>query len=86
MHADSHRQLRGRNTSSQEQRNSLIRPLQYSLREMTEEGFKSFTVLVHALQNGKAMYKDYLEREGEARTKQTTGWTQWQRTKLTSGQ
>lgn len=83
MHPDSHFRLRGRNTSSQEQRNSRIRPLQFSLREMTEEGFKDLTVLAHALHNGKAMYRDYLKQAGDI-TRQTSGWTAWLRAELPS--
>lgn len=64
MHTDSHKQIRGRNTSSQEQRNSLLCPLQYSLREMNEEGFRNLTILAHALQNAKAMYREYLKENG----------------------
>lgn len=78
MHPDAYEDLRGRNTSSQEQRNSLFRPLQFSFREMGEQGFKNMTALAHALHNARAMYHDHIELSGN-RSKRTTGWTSWLR-------
>lgn len=66
LHANSYESLTGRNTASQEQRNSLLRPLERTLRGVRQENFTNFTIFAHALQNGKAKFRDILDREKEA--------------------
>lgn len=94
MHSNSLQALNGRNTSSQEQRNNLIRPLERSLRGAKENNFMSISALAHALQNGKAMFRDHLDQTGQQRrsasrkglgsTKQMDGWALWLRTLIES--
>lgn len=63
LHANSHASLTRRNTASQEQRNSLLRPLERTLRGASKKNFMNFTILAHALQNGRARFRDILDTD-----------------------